>query len=162
MADKHLFVIILAILLFLNSQTSVNSINNVSSINCKVGKPLRKQIEVEPLNGFCLRDIATQISKTLRNISNEELGITSFQETLDNLEFSRVPDDLNSTLKYLADKLESKLKFYTDLIDRSNNIVEPILKAKLSHNMYSNPPRAPDVCIEIQKGIRLETEKNYH
>lgn len=156
MAGQSLSFPLLGLVFVLVLGTSTSSTGNASGLNCRVGKPLRKQIEVEPLDGSCLRDIVNQLSKTLRHIGDEELGINSFQETLDRLEFTKVRDDLNARLKTLADRLNSKLKSYAEILRKSSNPVEAVL-IKSSVTNFSSPPRQRDICAEV---LRCE-EQSY-
>ncbi|XP_020708779.2 VWFA and cache domain-containing protein 1 [Athalia rosae] len=149
---KSLFEV-LGVFIFFGLETIANAVGNDSNINCRVSKPLRKQIDAEPLDGSCLRDIVSQLSKTLRNIGNEELAITSFQETLDNLEFVRVRENLDLRLASLAEKLNLKLKSYSEYLTRSNDAITPVLLAKISDNFYPSPLRIPDICSEISGAL---------
>ncbi|XP_046425464.1 VWFA and cache domain-containing protein CG16868 [Neodiprion fabricii] len=162
MAVEYLPIRVLGLVILFIIQANADFTDNGSVVNCRVDKPLRKQIEVEPLNGSCLRDIVNQVSKTLRNVGNEELGITSFQETLDRLEFNRVRDDLNVKLKSLTNKLNAKLQSYIDFLTRSNDLVQPILNAKSSNEIYSNLPRSSNICDEIKRVLTNSELRHLH
>ena len=142
----------------------VRTEENNSNVTCQFEKPLRKQIEAEPLNGKCLRDIVLEFSKALRTISNEELGVTIFQEMLDKQEFLNISNGLDIRLKNLVAKLDNKLKSYAELLRQSNSVIQQIL-LKNSQNNYQNQgiqldfihsrislDEKVDVCSQIASG----------
>ena len=139
------------------------------NITCQLEKPLRKQITAEPLSGKCLRDIVVEFSRALRTISNEELGVTIFQEMLDKQEFVNISNGLDIRLKNLVEKLDNKLKSYVELLRQSNSVIQQILLNQSQNNYQSEPVQMNfahnqisldekvDVCSKISTGkfIRL-------
>ncbi|XP_015599863.1 VWFA and cache domain-containing protein 1 [Cephus cinctus] len=128
-----------------------------STIKCQFGKPLRNQIEAEPLDGTCLREIVVEFSRALSSISDEELGVTAFQGMLDKLQYVNVSTGLEEKLGILVDKLNAKLKSYVDLIRRSNDVIQPILLRKQNDIIYPSQNirleltqnRVTDICSQI-------------
>ncbi|XP_076670648.1 VWFA and cache domain-containing protein 1 isoform X1 [Andrena cerasifolii] len=94
---------------------------------CQFGKTLRKQVNAEPLNGTCLRDIVARLSNEFRSITDAELGSTSFQNMLDEMEFVNVSSSLSMRLSLLVDKLNNKLSSYAELLKQSYKAVQPVL-----------------------------------
>lgn len=106
-----------------------SSADESTSVNakCQFGKTLRKQVNAEPLNGTCLRDIVVRLSNEFRSITDAELGLKPFQRMLGEMEFMNVSSSLNMRLSLLVDKLNNKLLSYAKLVKQSYNIIEPIL-----------------------------------
>ena len=98
-----------------------------ANASCEFGRTLRKQVNAEPLNGTCLRDIVARLSGEFRSITDAELGLKPFQKMLDEMEFVNVSSSLNMRLSLLVDKLNNKLLSYAKLLRQSYSIVEPIL-----------------------------------
>ncbi|XP_012277119.1 VWFA and cache domain-containing protein 1 [Orussus abietinus] len=154
MAFKQILCFGLAVLTVVRVKTDDVRATN---IKCQFGKPMRKQIDAEPLAGTCLRDIVLQLSKTLRSIGNEELGVTAFQEIIDKLEFVNFSEGLDVRLMTLVDKLNAKLSYYVDLLRQSNDVIQPILLKTRNHPSYSNQNirmdlmqgRVSDICVQI-------------
>lgn len=133
MAIKIIFHFGLIYLLLNNAKTEETNKN----VTCQLEKPLRKQIEAEPLNGRCLRDIVLQFAKALRTISNDELGITIFQEMLDKQEFVNISSGPSVKLKNLVDKLDNKLKSYIELLRQSISVIQQTLMKQSLNNYQS-------------------------
>ncbi|XP_011499006.1 PREDICTED: VWFA and cache domain-containing protein 1 [Ceratosolen solmsi marchali] len=142
-----------------------------SASKCQFGKSIRKQIDVLPLNGVCLRDMVVHLSKNLHSLSNDELGVTKFQTILDKLDFVDSISTLNSKLNDLTKNLNDKLKRYTDLLRDSNGIIQPIL-LKQSQDIYSSGQqmdstnRPSDICSKITDALAMNLRnqdwKNLH
>ncbi|XP_051174131.1 VWFA and cache domain-containing protein 1 [Leptopilina boulardi] len=115
----------------------VKTEENIENVTCQLEKPLRKQIEAEPLNGRCLRDIVVQFAKALRTISNDELGVTIFQEMLDKQEFVNISNGPDVKLKNLVDKLDNQIKSYVELLRQSNSVIQQILLKHSSNNQQN-------------------------
>ncbi|KAK2588046.1 hypothetical protein KPH14_004115 [Odynerus spinipes] len=148
--------------------------NTNASVNCQSDTSEHKQINIEPLNGPCLRDIVVQLSNTFLSIANEELGILTFQEVLHNLEFSNVSNNLKSTLNTLVHKLDNKLLSRVDLLKKGNQVIEPFLLKKQIYSIYSvetngikhSQNEALDICSEIMTELNTKLRekewKNIH
>lgn len=141
-----------------------------SVLKCQFGKSVRKQIEVWPLSGMCMRDMVVHLSKNLRSLTNEELGITVFQGQLDKLDFINSLVTPKIKLGSLVKRLNDKIKSYIDLLRESNNIILPIL-SKQQENMFpyqknEGSNRPPDICSKIVEalGINFKNQnwKNLH
>lgn len=139
-----------------------------STVKCQFGKSPRKQIDVLPLNGVCLRDMVVHLSKSLHVLSNDELGVTKFQGLLDKLEFIDSISMLNNRLNDLAKNLNDKLKKYTDLLKDSNSIIQPIL-LKQGQDIYSSQrydSNKPDICSKVIDALAMNIHnqdwKNLH
>lgn len=104
-----------------------------ANASCEFGRTLRKQVNAEPLNGTCLRDIVARLSGEFRSITDAELGLKPFQKMLDEMEFANVSSSLNMRLSLLVDKLNNKLLSYAKLLRQSYSIVEPILARSEDH-----------------------------
>jgi hypothetical protein len=143
--------------------------NSVSK--CQFGKSIRKQIDVLPLNGVCLRDMVVHLSKNLHSLIDDELGVTKFQGMLDKLDFVDSVTSLNSKLNDLTKSLNDKLKRYTDLLKDSNSIIQPIL-LKQGQDIYSanqrsdSTNRLSDICSKITDALAMNLRnqdwKNLH
>ncbi|KAF7414483.1 hypothetical protein HZH68_002972 [Vespula germanica] len=148
--------------------------NTNTSVNCQLDTSERKQMNVEPLNGTCLHDIVVELSDVFLSITNEELGIPTFLEVLDNLEFSNITNNLENTLNMLVHKLNNKLLSHVDLLQKSNRIIEPILLKKRMYSIYSDEENniksiqneASDICSEITTELTTKLKdqgwKNLH
>lgn len=139
-----------------------------SVVKCQFGRSPRKQIDVLPLNGVCLRDMVVHLSKNLHGLRNDELGVTKFQGLLDKLEFIDSITMLNNRLNDLAKNLNDKLKKYTDLLKDSNSIIQPIL-LKQGQDIYSSQrfdSNKPDICSKVidalAMNLRNQDWKNLH
>lgn len=136
-----------------------DSVND--TIRCQFGRSVRKQVPAEPLNGMCLQDVAGHVSQTLRCISNEELGVSSFQRIIDNVEFARMSSSLAAKLSLLVNKYSNKLMMYIDILNQSYNAIHPVLSKTQDHSVYSSQTidlniiqdRVPDMCTRVITGI---------
>lgn len=134
--------------------------DNLEAPKCQLSRPLKKQVAVRPLAGMCLQDAVVILSKTLRTIGNEELGVTSFQEKLDKLDFVNISSSLDTRLKNLADRLDAKLTSYSDLLKLSSNVIHQILVER-SYSVYNDGrnkldllgDKSSDICTEIANGL---------
>lgn len=130
-----------------------------ATVKCQFNKPMRKQVPAEPLNGTCLRDAVVHLSKTLRSVVDEELGVSVFQKM--NTDFTHAISDLNMRLNSLVDIFNNKLRSYDDILKQSYNAIHPILSKKQDYSAYSSQMvnlditqnRVTDVCTEIITGI---------
>lgn len=111
--------------------------NSNTDAKCQFGKTLRKQVNAEPLNGTCLRDIVVRLSNEFRSITDAELGLMSFQKMLDEMEFVNISSNLNMRLSLLVDKLNNKLLSYEDLLRQSYNVILPILVKNEDQFLYT-------------------------
>lgn len=155
------------------SLNKVKCEEKLENISCQLEKPLRKQIEAEPLNGRCLRDIVVQFAKALRTISNDELGVTIFQEMLDKQEFVNISNAPEVKLKNLVDKLDNKLKSYVELLRQSNSVIQQILLKHSPSNQQSQAFQLNfvrnrvsinekfDICSQISTGKSKKFGKYY-
>lgn len=142
--------------LYVAAYDSVNA-----TVRCQFGRPMRKQVPAEPLNGMCLRDVAAHVSKTLRSIVDEELDVSSFQKTIDKMEFTQISGSLNTKLNSLVDKLNNKLRIYIDVLKQSYNAIHSILCETENHSIYSSQvvdlnimqDRVSDICTRVITGI---------
>lgn len=131
------------------------------AVKCQSGKPMRKQMPAEPLNGVCLRDIAAHLSKTLRSIVDEELGVSFLQELIDRTEFTNISGDLDARLGSLVDKFNNKLRSHVDILKQSYNAIYPVLSKTQDRSAYFSQivdldimhNRASDICTRIVTGI---------
>lgn len=140
-----------------------SSIDESSSANvkCQFGKTLRKQVNAEPLNGTCLRDIIVRLSNEFRSITDTELGLKPFQKMLNEMEFMNVTSNLNTRLNLLVDKLNNKLLSYSELLKQSYNIIQPILAKNENQFDYSESTNGLDIvsngladfCSQITQGM---------
>ena len=166
---KVLYIIVLA---FASNCTAIldeKILNNVPK--CQFGKSFRKQIDVMPLKGVCLRDMVVHLSKHLHNLSDDELGVTKFQGILDNIDFVDSITTLTSRLNDLANNLNDKFKKYTDLLKDSNDVIQPVL-LKQGQDIYSSNQRIEgsnrllDTCTKIvdalNKNLQNQDWKSLH
>lgn len=136
-----------------------NTINGTSS-DCQIRRPLRKQVEAEPLAGMCLKDIVVRFSKTLRSIGTEELGLTAFQEMLDRLDLAKTQYSLDEALENLVSKINSKLSSYDKLLEQCDNAIQSILLNEHYYSGYADetmdsshsPKESADLCSQIENG----------
>lgn len=157
--NKILYFILPIILLNIYIVANNDSVTNVT-VKCQTGKSLRKQVSAEPLNGMCLRDVVVFLSKRLRFIVDEELGVSSFQDTINKMEFANISSNLDARLNALVDKFNNKLRTHIDVLKQGYNIVYSMLKgipvayssqtADL-HLMQMN--RLLHICPEIITGV---------
>ena len=161
------YIILLIIAIF--STTVINEKLSNSVPKCQFGKSIRKQIDVTPLKGVCLRDMVIHLSKSLHSLSDNELGVNKFQGMLDKLDFVDSITTLNTRLNILAKNLNDKLKRYTDLLKDSNNIIQSILLKQgqdiyLSHR--SDLSNKSDTCSKIIDALAMNLRnhdwKNLH
>ncbi|XP_025996814.1 VWFA and cache domain-containing protein 1 isoform X3 [Solenopsis invicta] len=141
---------------------------------CQFGKPMRKQVPAEALNGMCLRDIVMHLSKILRSTADEELGASSFQEMIDKVEFVNVFSNLNAKLRALVDNFNNKLMSYIDIFKQIDKIIHRILERNSLPNIYSSHivdydmevNRVSDICTNIMKELTTQIKgqewKNIH
>lgn len=132
-----------------------------ATVKCQSGKSLRKQVSVEPLNGMCLRDVVVYLSKRLRSVVDEELGVSSFQDTIGKIEFANISSNLDARLNALVDKFNNKLRTHNDVLKQGYNAIYSIL-SKGIRTVYSSQMvdlnmiqmnRASDICTQIVTGI---------
>lgn len=159
-------IIVLLIISSICTGTDEKQLNSI--VKCQFGKSPRKQIEVMPLNGVCLRDMVVHLSNSLINLSKEELGVLKFQKMLDQLEFVDSITMLNNRLNDLAKNLNDKLKKYTALLRDSNSVLQPVL-LKQGQDIYSNvksDSNKPDICSKIIDALAMNLQnqdwKNLH
>lgn len=134
-----------------------------TTVRCQFGRSMRKQVPAEPLNGMYLRDVAAHVSKTLRSIVDEELGVFSFQETIDKMEFTQISGSLSMKLNSLVDKFNNKLRIYIDVLKQSYNAIHPVLCETENHSVYSSQVvglnimqnRVSDICTRVVTGTIL-------
>lgn len=130
------------------------------SRECQIRRPLRKQVEAEPLAGMCLKDIVVRLSKALRSIGNEELGLTAFQEMLDRLDITRSEEDPDSALASLVDKLNAKLASYDQLLELCDKSIQGILLKEQFYTLYDEDSvgsehsarESAGLCTQIEHG----------
>lgn len=147
---------------FLNLYTIAEE-DSITDSKCQFGKTLRKQVNPEPLNGTCLRDIVVRLSNEFRSITDSELGLKSFEKLLNEMEFVNVSRSLNSKLNLLVDKLNKKLSSYAELLKQSYHVVEPILTKNEDQFIYSGSLSGLDIisnglsdfCSQIAQGIEF-------
>ncbi|XP_071872449.1 VWFA and cache domain-containing protein 1 [Bombus fervidus] len=153
-----------------------SSADESTSVNpkCQFGKTLRKQVNAEPLNGTCLRDIVVRLSNEFRSITDAELGLKPFQRMLGEMEFMNVSSSLNMRLSLLVDKLNNKLLSYAKLLKQSYNIIEPILAKNENQFDYFESMNGlellsnglADFCSQIAQKLALHLKnqewKNLH
>ncbi|EFN86965.1 VWFA and cache domain-containing protein 1 [Harpegnathos saltator] len=156
--------------LYVAAHDSVNA-----TVKCQFERPMRKQVPAEPLNGMCLRDIAVHVSKMLRSvIVAEELGVHSFQEMIDKMEFTQISGNLIVKLNSLVDKFNNKLRAYIDVLKQSYNTIHPVLCKTQDYSVYSSQmvglnimqDKVSDVCTRIvavlTTSTRFQEWKNLH
>ncbi|XP_024880040.1 VWFA and cache domain-containing protein 1 [Temnothorax curvispinosus] len=161
-------------LLLTNLCVAVND-GVADAVKCQFGKPTRKQVLAEPLNGMCLRDVVSHLSKTLRSVVDEELGAFSFQELIDKMEFVDVSSNLDAKLSALVDKFNNKLMSHIDVFEQVHEIVYRLLTHKPFPVIYSSRiveydmmemNRVSDICTDIMKELTTQLRdqewKNMH
>ncbi|XP_011875650.1 PREDICTED: VWFA and cache domain-containing protein 1 [Vollenhovia emeryi] len=149
--------------------------NGVTSVKCQFGKPMRKQVSAEPLNGMCLRDIASHLSKTLQSIVDEELGASSFQKMIDKMEFVNASGNLDAKISALVDKFDNKLMSYINIFKQVYKVIYNILTRNPLPAIYSSQivdydmmemNRVSDICTDIMKELATQLRgqewKNMH
>jgi len=152
----------LTLLILTNFYVAANDDINVTSIKYQSGKPLRKQVPAEPLNGMYLRDAVVHLSQALQSIVDEELGVSSFQKIIDKMEFTNISNSIDTRLNLLVDKFNNKLKSYTDILEQGYNAVHLILSKNqsvsssqmASLNIAQNI--VSDTCTQIATGISVK------
>ncbi|XP_034936002.1 VWFA and cache domain-containing protein 1 [Chelonus insularis] len=135
--------------------------NDNDGVECQFGRALRKQVKPTPLGGMCLKDIVSRLSKTLRSIGNDELGLKEFQRMLDQLDFYEVPDDPAAALESLVDNINLQLEKFYDILQRSLDIVSPMLEKNLYEQyLYSEQSQFPaqqeksrDFCTQVEQAL---------
>ncbi|XP_074098201.1 VWFA and cache domain-containing protein 1 [Cotesia typhae] len=143
-----------------------NENNNV--VECQLGRALRKQVKPTPLGGMCLKDIVVRLSKTLRSIGNDELGLVQFQRMLDQLDFIEVPDEPESSLKTLVNDIDAQLEKFLDILERSLDIVAPIIKSNTYDHSYldhdqelqAQREQSLDFCKQIEDALAFNLKEN--
>lgn len=118
-------------------------------VECQIGRSLRKQVKLSPLGGMCMKDIANHLSKTLRQLGNNELGLTEYQETLDKFDFTNILDEPELALNYSASNINKKLQDHISIIEESLRTITPII------NDYKNYDKNKGI-IDICEMIRFE------
>ncbi|KAG7208330.1 hypothetical protein KM043_014566 [Ampulex compressa] len=170
MAIKVISCVALLLYIFIRSPTlAEEGPNNVTK--CQFGKISRKQVNAEPLNGVCLRDIVLHLSEVLRSIADKELGVAFFHNFLEKLEFANISNNLDVRLNVLADKFDTKLESYLNLIKQSSSIIEPLLSKKHEYHQGSigldiMQNTVSDICSQIitalASNLRIQEWKNLH
>lgn len=157
---KRILLLGFAITMLINVHSSADEDTNANA-KCQFGKTLRKQVNAEPLNGTCLRDIVIRLSNEFRSITDAELGLKPFQKMLGEIEFMNVSSSLNMKLNLLVDKLNNKLLSYAKVLKQSYNIIQPILAKNENLFEYSESTNGLDLvsngladfCSQIAQGI---------
>lgn len=148
-------------LMLMNLCVSANS-NVADAVKCQLGKSMRKQVSAEPLNGMCLQDIVSHLSKMLRSVLDEELDASSFQEMINKLEFVNASSNLDAKLSALVDKFDNKLMSHVDILKQVYKVTYGILARNPLPAIYSSQivdydmmemNRVSDICTDIMKGI---------
>lgn len=135
--------------------------DGVADAKCQFGKPMRKQVPAEALDGMCLRDIVMHLSKTLRSTIDEELGASSFQGMINKIEFVNVSSNLDAKLSALVDNFNKKLMSHIDVFKQIYKIIHRILARNSLPAIYSSQivdydmemNKVSDICTDIMKGI---------
>ncbi|XP_057341737.1 VWFA and cache domain-containing protein 1 [Microplitis mediator] len=135
--------------------------DSINPVECQLGRALRKQVKPTPLGGMCLKDIVIRLSKTLRSIGNDELGLVQFQRMLDQLDFIQVPDEPDSSLKTLVNDIDSQLEKFLDILERSLDIVAPVIKINTYDHSYLDHSqelqvqrlKSGDFCKQIEDAL---------
>ncbi|XP_011704249.1 PREDICTED: VWFA and cache domain-containing protein 1 [Wasmannia auropunctata] len=134
---------------------------------CQFGKPMRKQVPAEPLNGMCLRDVATHLSRTLRSVADEELGASSFQAMINEMEFTNVSGNLDAKLSALVEKLDGKLTSHVDVFKQVHEVIRHTLARNSLPTIYSSQladydmmemNRASDICTDVTKELTRQLQ----
>lgn len=156
-------ILYLGTLMLMSLCISVNANSSVAdAVKCQFGKSIRKQVSAEPLNGMCLQDVVSHLSKTLRSTIDEELCASSFQETLNKMEFVNVSSSLDAKLSALVDKFDNKLMSHIDTFKQVYKVIYRILARNPIPAIYSSQivdydimemNRVSDMCSDIMKGI---------
>lgn len=137
------------------------------AVRCQFGKPMRKQVSAEPLNGMCLRDIVSHLSETLRSVVNEELGASTFQKMVDSMGFVSVSSNLDEKLSALVNKSDTKLAAHFDVFKQVDKVLAGVLGRSTLPAIYSSQmidydtiemTRASDTCTEIVKGVYYQND----
>ncbi|KAK0095373.1 hypothetical protein PV326_008544 [Microctonus aethiopoides] len=144
--------------------------NEGNEIECQLGRTLRKQVKPTPLDGMCLKDIVARLSRTIRTIGNDELGLTKFQEMLDQLEFIEVPAEFESEFESLVDNLTWKIFTVFRIFDRTEHNLYPIFNPnsvihsqfKLHHpqNLPKSSEKIANLCLAIENALSFDSEDN--
>jgi len=158
--NKILYLLLPIILTNTYVVANDDGVTNVT-VKCQTGKSLRKQVSAEPLNGMCLRDVVGYLSKRLRSIVDEELGASSFQDTISKMEFANISSNLDARLNALVDKFNNKLRTHMDVLKQGYNAIYSILSKEV-RAVYSSQTvdldvmqmnRVSDICTQIITGI---------
>ncbi|OAD54774.1 VWFA and cache domain-containing protein 1 [Eufriesea mexicana] len=144
MFGKRILQLGFTVTVLVNVHSSVDE-SSSANVKCQFGKTLRKQVNAEPLNGTCLRDIIIRLSNEFRSITDAELGLKPFQKMLNEMEFMNVSSSLNTRLNLLVDKLNNKLLSYAELLKQSYNIIQPILAKNENQFDYSESTNGLDI-----------------
>lgn len=170
---KRILLLGFAITMLINVHSSADEDTNANT-KCQFGKTLRKQVNAEPLNGTCLRDIVIRLSNEFRSITDAELGLKPFQKMLGEIEFMNVSSSLNMKLNLLVDKLNNKLLSYAKVLKQSYNIIQPILAKNENLFEYSESTNGLDLvsngladfCSQIAQELAIHLRnqewKNLH
>ncbi|KAL0107464.1 hypothetical protein PUN28_014649 [Cardiocondyla obscurior] len=145
----------------------------VNAVKCQFGKSMHKQVSAEPLHGMCLRDIVSHLSKTLRSVADEELGVSSFQRMIDKMEFVNVSSNLDAKLSALIDKFNNKIMLHIEVFKQVYDVIYHLLTRNpfpviYSSQMdgYSMMNKISDVCTDIMKELTIQLRdqdwKNIH
>ncbi|CAB3383602.1 Hypothetical predicted protein [Cloeon dipterum] len=84
------------------------------------------ELPVELLNGMHLSDLAKKIGSNLRQISNEEMGLATVQETFDNLPYGPPSQDDSKRVSKMVEKAQYKLQRYTAVLNQSRAMIEAL------------------------------------
>ncbi|XP_011631150.1 VWFA and cache domain-containing protein 1 isoform X1 [Pogonomyrmex barbatus] len=165
---------ILYVLILTNFCVAAND-GAANAAKCQFGKPMRKQVPAEPLNGECLRDLVVHLSKVLRVIVDDELGASSFQEMIDKMEFVNVSNSLDAKLTVLVDKFNNKLRLHVDVFKQVYEVIHHILIQDPRPAIYSSQMvdydmmelnKISDICTDIMKELTMQLRgqewKNIH
>ncbi|GAB1860644.1 VWFA and cache domain-containing protein 1 [Camponotus japonicus] len=171
--NKILYLLLPIILTNTYVVANDDGVTNVT-VKCQTGKSLRKQVSAEPLNGMCLRDVVGYLSKRLRSIVDEELGASSFQDTISKMEFANISSNLDARLNALVDKFNNKLRTHMDVLKQGYNAIYSILSKEV-RAVYSSQTvdldvmqmnRVSDICTqiitELATKLRSQEWKNLH
>ncbi|XP_044016065.1 VWFA and cache domain-containing protein 1 [Aphidius gifuensis] len=150
---------ILTIFLYIKLTIGIND----ATVECQIGRSLRKQVKLSPLGGMCMKDIANHLSKALRQLGNNELGLTEYQETLDKFDFTHITNEPDLALNNLASNINKKLQNYINIIEESLTTITPIIN---DYKNYDKSKGIIDICemiyVELYAKLSDNKLKNLH
>ncbi|XP_059470821.1 VWFA and cache domain-containing protein 1 [Neocloeon triangulifer] len=121
--------------------------SSIKLIRAEMKRPWNNEVVVEPIRGVYLEDLAGKIGSNLRQISNQEMGVTVMQEIYDALQFGPTSRDDTNKVVEMAERLQMKVRRYMAVLNRSKATIEEMFwrhTSKLSSTSFPCCTPEPD------------------